>query len=382
MKNDLPFTLEEYQARLRRLEMTMTTDGLDALLVAAPEDLFYLTGFRSMDIFRFQVLVVRPGSEPVMVIRRVAKASFDSTAWTKRVVTYTDDQDPAGALRSVLSERDVASGRIGVPMQSPYFTPHALEHVRHALPAIQWVDASSLVSRLRLVKSTAELGYIREACRYAEAALLAGVTACRPGRTENHVAAAMLAAMIEAGSETPAKNPLIGAGPRSAFGHVSWEGGPIRAGEPVFLEPGACVRRYHAALMRCAVPGVPRPEHRHWAVACREAVNAAIRAMRPGVSAETIDAACRGTVEAAGLTHLFHHRTGYSIGLGFSNWIEDLSLRPRESTALQAGMVFHLVPFLTDGQAGIAVSEMVLVTEDGAERLTRLPQDLLTNESI
>src|SRR5262249_17903018 len=153
----------------------------------------------------------------------------------------------------------------------------------------------------------------------------------------------------------------------------------IAAGEPVFLEPGACVRRYHAALMRCVVPGTPHPEHRHWASVCREAVNAAIGAMRPGVRADAVDAACRGTVQAAGLGHLFHHRTGYSIGLGFSNWIEDLSLRPRESTPLQAGMVFHVVPFLTDGSAGIAVSEMILVTEAGAERLSRIPQELLTN---
>ena len=61
----------------------------------------------------------------------------------------------------------------------------------------------------------------------------------------------------------------------------------------------------------------------------------AIRSMLPGVSAEAIDAACAGTVEATGLAHLFHHRTGYSIGLGFFNWIEDLGLRPRESTAGQ-----------------------------------------------
>jgi Xaa-Pro dipeptidase len=378
---DLPFTLEEYRARLARVEAAMAAERLDAMVVAAPEDLLYLTGFRSMDVFRFQVLLIRPKVDPVMVVRRIAKGSFERTAWTSRVVTYADDEDPVGALRLVLSEWGSVGGRIGVPKQSPYFTPYALEQARMALPAAHWIDTSALVARLRLVKSPAEIAYVREACRCAEGALLAGVAACQPGRTENHVAAAMLAAMIEAGSETPAKNPLIGAGARSALGHVSWEGRPIAAGEPVFLEPGACVRRYHAALMRCAVPGVARPEHRQWATVCREAVNAAIRVMRPGVRAGAVDTACRETVDAAGLGRLFHHRTGYSIGLGFSNWIEDLSLRPGELALLEAGMVFHVVPFLTDGRAGIAVSEMVLVTEDGAERLTRLPQDLLTPAS-
>ena len=145
----------------------------------------------------------------------------------------------------------------------------------------------------------------------------------------------------------------------------------------VFLEPGACVRRYHAAVMRCATAGRPSREQERWADASRDAVNAATAAMRPGTPAAAVDRACRETLQAAGLGGLFHHRTGYSIGLGFSNWIEELSLREGEETPLAPGMIFHVVPFLSDGRQGIAVSEMALVTETGAERLTTLPQGLL-----
>src|SRR5262249_24260876 len=148
---------------------------------------------------------------------------------------------------------------------------------------------------------------------------------------------------------------------------------PIARGDVVFLEPGACVRRYHAAIMRCATAGPASPEARRWADACREAVNAAIGAMRPGVAAAAVDRACRETIRAAGLGDIFHHRTGDSIGLRFSNWIEDLSLQEGEPARLDAGMVFHVVPFLTDGRQGVAVSEMALVTDRGAERLTTLP---------
>jgi Xaa-Pro dipeptidase len=311
-----------------------------------------------------------------MVVRRVARSSFERTAWTRRVMTYADHDDPGVVLAAALAELGATVHRIGVPKQSPYFTPYVLEQAKAALTA-EWVDATTVVSRQRWVKSRTEVAYIRQACRYAEAALWAGVRACRPGRTENHVAAAMLAAMVEAGSETPAKNPLLGAGPRSALGHVSWEGRSITAGDVVFLEPGACVRRYHAALMRCAVAGPPPVEAERWAHACRDAVNAAIGAMRPGVTAAMVDWACRGSIRASGLGELFHHRTGYSIGLGFSNWIEDLSLREGENTPLEAGMVFHVVPFLSDGRQGVAVSEMVHVAEQGAERLTTVPQELL-----
>jgi len=377
---DLAFTVEEHRARLARAVEEMARVGLDALVVAAPEDLFYLTGFRSMDMFRFQALVVTPREEPLMIVRRVARASFDRTAWTRRVLTYADQEDAGQVLASALADLGPAVRRVGVPKRSPYFTPHVLERARAAV-TVDWVDATNLVSGLRWVKSPAEVAYIRQACRYAEVAVWAGVGACRPGRSENHVAAAMLSAMVEAGSETPAKNPLLGAGARSALGHVSWEGRPIAAGDVVFLEPGACVRRYHAAIMRCTTVGRPSPEQERWAGGCREAVNAAIGAMRPGVPAAVVDRACRKTIQAAGLGSLFHHRTGYSIGLGFSNWIEDLSLQEGEPTRLEAGMVFHLVPFLSDGREGIAVSEMVLVTARGAERLTTLPQGLLAAPS-
>jgi Xaa-Pro dipeptidase len=375
---DLAFSLDEYRGRLARLGEQIARTSLDALVVAAPEDLYYLTGFRSMDVFGFQVLVVRPGEEPLMVVRKVARASFERTAWTRRVTTYADYENPGAVLAAAVTEL-AGVRRVGVPTRSPYLTPDALAQARAALPA-EWVDATGLIGSLRRVKSPAEVAYVREACRHAEVAVRAGARACRPGRTENHVAAAMLAAMIEAGSETPAKNPLIGAGPRSALGHVSWEGRPIAPGDVVFLEPGACVRRYHGAIMRCVTAGPPSDEQRRWADASRDAVNAAIAAMRPGIPASSVHGACRESLQVAGLGGLFHHRTGYSIGLGFSNWIEDLSLRDGEETPLAAGMVFHVVPFLSDGRQGVAVSEMVLVTEAGAERLTTLPQGLLRGD--
>lgn len=375
---DLPFGVEEYRARLDRVLAGMAADGLDALVVAAPEDLYYLTGFVTMDMFRFQVLVLSPGAEPVMLLRIVSEMLFQQTSWTSRAVVYRDHEDPAQALRAVLAGLRVARGRIGVPTHSPYFTPYYLEQSRAAVPDAEWVDTSLLVARHRLVKSPAEIAYIRQAANWAEQGLLAGVSACRPGQTENHVAASMLKTMIEAGSETPAKNPLIGAGPRSALGFASWSGRRIEPGDVVFLEPGACARRYHATLMRCAVAGSPPPELEGWAEVSAAAANAAIAAMKPGVTSGEVDRACRSVVDGTGLGHLFRHRTGYSIGIGFSNWIEELSLRANDPTPLEPGMVFHVVPFLTDGRVGIAVSEMAVVTEHGAERVTTLPQRLLS----
>src|SRR2546427_138245 len=117
----------------------------------------------------------------------------------------TPDQAMTG-LAFTLEEHHTRLGKVVAEMSAAGLD--ALEQAQ-AARAAEWVDATTVVSRHRWIKSPAELAYVRQACRYAEVALWAGVSACRPGRTENHVAAAMLAAMVEAGSETPAKNPLL-----------------------------------------------------------------------------------------------------------------------------------------------------------------------------
>jgi Xaa-Pro dipeptidase len=131
--------------------------------------------------------------------------------------------------------------------------------------------------------------------------------------------------------------------------------------------------------MRRVVLGAPSDWQSRLAAASLAGLEAAIAAIRPGVPASEVDAACRAEIAAAGYDEGFRHRTGYSIGLNFPpDWGEGhiCHLKAGDERPLKAGMVFHLVPQVFDGRrASIGFSETVLVTEDGSEVLTEFPRE-------
>ncbi len=132
--------------------------------------------------------------------------------------------------------------------------------------------------------------------------------------------------------------------------------------------------------MRTAVLGEPSSEIQSMCDVVLQALNAAIAAIRPGVAAGSVDQACRGVIEDAGMEAMFRKRTGYSMGVAFApDWGEGhiVSLRKDDPTELVPGMVFHIPPALRAFQRlCVGLSESVLVTEAGCEVLTQLPREL------
>jgi Xaa-Pro dipeptidase len=172
--------------------------------------------------------------------------------------------------------------------------------------------------------------------------------------------------------------PLVSSGPRSGIPHATWRRRRIGDGDAVALAMAACRDRYHAALMRTAHVGVPPPELRDMEAACREGLQAALDAMRPGEPCEAPHIACQRVIDRAGFTDNFRKRTGYSIGIAFApDWGEGaiLSLYTGVRTELRPGMVFHIPAALRAyGRFGVGVSETVVVTDDGVRVLGRTPR--------
>ena len=241
------------------------------------------------------------------------------------------------------------------------------------LPSATFVDCSGLVEEGRMVKSPAELEYIRQAAAVAEVGIKAGIEVCHVGASENEVAAAVHHAQIRAGSEYTALPLFVASGPRSALGHATWCRGEIKSGDTVFLEIPGCINRYHAALMRNAYLGDP-PEQM---VKATEAMVAALREtiafIKPGITAHDAHEFCRRIIAEADLGVTLDHRAAYSIGIGFApDWGEGqiISIKEGERRLLQAGMTFHLISLVfIPGLASVAVSETVLVTETGCKSL-------------
>ena len=368
----VPFGIDEFERRLARVRERMEAAGVACLVVLGPEDIYYLTGFRSWGFFEWQALIVTAAAEPVMVSRALEERMYHDNSWIDAYRAYRDHEDPVEATVSVVRELCRNGDIIGVPARSQYLAASARERLKEGLDEFGWSNVSDLVARIRWVKSTAELEAVRKAGVLTAEAMRRAVDVAAEGRTENDVIAEWFRRAVGGGSEVPAMGPYIGAGVRSAFGHSSWENTVLRRGDVVFFEASACIHRYSAPLMRTIAIGEPRPEVRALEEASLAGADAAIAAIRPGVTAGDVDAAGRNAVRALGMDEFFRHRMGYSVGIGFTKWLDGFSLRPREQTVLEENMVLHVIPFLSTGSEAVALSETVLVTAAGAERIPTL----------
>jgi Xaa-Pro dipeptidase len=368
------FTLEEYQQRLDALRGRMAERGVDVMLIHGPENLCYMTGYQTPGYYWYQTLVVPMDREPVFVTRLLEDSNAEHLTWVEERRPYGDSEDWVAKTRDVLTDLGMGSKRIGVEKQSWFLTVYDLEKLGGMLPDATFVDCSMLVEEGRMIKSPAELEYMRQAARAAEAGLNAGIEAVRAGTNENEIAAAVHSAQIRAGSEYTGLPCFVTAGARSSLGHATWYRGDIKAGDTVFMEIPGCINRYHVALMRNVYVGDPSDQMTRATDAMVRALEETIAYIKPGVTAHDAHMFCKKIIDGAGLGVTMDHRSAYSIGLAFApDWGEGyiISMTEGEQRELRAGMTFHLIPLVfIPGLTSVGVSETVLVTESGCESLT------------
>ena len=379
-RDDLVFSMAEFNRRLGALRTAMAGRGLDALIVTTPENLFYLTGYQTPGYYWFQALVVPLDGECFMVTRQLEDSNVQTRTWISESHPYQDTEDPPLALARTIESFELATATIGYERHSYFFRATEQDGCFGALPNTRFVDASGLVEALRLVKSDDEIAVMRKAATATEAGMQAGIDATAAGVSENDVAAEMQWAMTKAGGEYPGLAPFVASGWRGAIGHASWEGRTIQEGEAVFLEIGGCVHRYHTAMMRTVIVGEASPAVREAEQLVLEAMAGTMETIKPGVPAGEVDRVARRIIAAGSAGATQSSRSGYSIGIAFApDWGEGhiLSLLDGHERALEENMTFHLIPWVqVPGIAGVGISETVRVTADGCESFHGFPRQV------
>lgn len=380
--DNLAFSLDEYRGRLDTVRKGMAERGVDIALVSVPENIYYLTGYTTLGYYMYQVLMVPVDDEPLLLTYREERINVERLSWLDRHVDYTVTDDPVQVTVDTVRGLGVAGKTLSIEEGGYFFPIRTYRKLMESLGDVRWVDGTGLVESARLVKSDAELGFIRQAADAAMAGMVDALAEARPGKTENDVAAAVYAATLRHGSEYPGSPPYVISGERSGLPHGTWEGRELRDGDIVFLEFSGCVKRYSAANMRTGFIGTPPPSVTGRAEAVIDALETAIATIRPGATSGEVDAAARKAILAHGFGD-HTHETGYSIGVCYPpGWNEShiMNLHPGDETVLRPNMVFHLVPSLIvpelNGHVGF--SETVVVTESGCEVLTdkRVPREL------
>jgi Xaa-Pro dipeptidase len=372
-----PFSDAEIERRIAAVRAALAARNLDGAVIAAPENVFYLTGLDHWGYFAPHLLLLPLEGEPVLVTRAMERVTIEHQVRSAAFRGHSDSESAADLAARILRERGLAGRRLGLEHWTAGLS-HGLGAALQAQCAAGWRDVSGLVDDLRLVKSAEEQALMRQAAAVSDAAAAAAIAAIADGAAEREVAAACLAAMTRAGGDPPAFGPFIRPGSRLGEEHTTWGDGRYRAGEPVFLELSGCVSRYHAPLGRLVHVGGIADADARMAETTRRAFAAVLAALRPGARARDVYAAWQRVVDEAGLAHYRRHHCGYCVGIGLSpSWTggnQVVGLRHDSDLEIRTGMSFHILSWLMGtGQGDYFISNAVLLGPDGAEVLTRTP---------
>jgi Xaa-Pro dipeptidase len=376
----LATTGQEYDTRLAAVRAFMLERRLDAVLLSAPENIFYLTGLDHWGYFAPHMLIVPLQGEVVLVTRAMERVTIANQVRNARFEGHGDHETAADVAGRVLCALGPGVREIGTEQWSPGLPDGFAKALAQRLPQARWHDISGIVDGSRLVKSPDEQRFMRAAAQVSDAAVAAAIEAIRPGATERQVAAACYKAMIEAGGTFPGFGPFIRSTRRLGEEHTTWGDDVLAEGDAVFLELSGCVGRYHAPLGRLVHVGRLPAGTMEMAAVCQEAFDAVLAALRPGALARDVYAAWQAVVDRAGLGHYRRHHCGYAVGIGVPpTWTggpKVTGLRADSDLELRAGMTFHVLSWLMgagQGWGDYFVSDTVLLGEAGAEVLTRTP---------
>jgi len=379
---ELAFAPSEFEARLAAVRRNMLDRELDVLILLSPANINYVSGMDNQNVSDFQCLIVPLDGPSTLILPWFEQGRAENSCWLRDIVTHRAEDDPSDVIRSVLRRMGVDRGRIGLESRGVAVSPRDYSRITSRLADATVEDPFGVVEDCRRVKSASEIAYIRQAAELTDRTIAAACDAIRVGVRDTDVASATLAALYRAGSCPVFHVPYIASGYRAGAPHSTFSGRTFAPGDTVFLELTAAVKRYVAPLMHTVVLGEPTPQMKRMATAGDEAVEVILDTARPGVPACEVARAALNVLEPV-LTQdnvFFHHNFGYPVGIEYPpTWIENLDyfIKLDNPAPLQAGMVFHLpISLRRFGEFGINQSHTMLVTESGAEALTRTPARL------
>jgi Xaa-Pro dipeptidase len=298
-----------------------------------------------------------------------------------RIWKDRDGAQPALELRAILERHGCRGKRLGIEWDAYGLTAangRALEAALVGFCALE--DASQLVSELRLVKSPAEIAYVRRAAELADAAWAEAVRLAKPGAFEGDILAAMQSAVFRGGGDDPANETIIGSGRDALLCRYFTGRRHLGAEDQLTLEFAGVYRHYHACLMRTICIGKPPARQMKMYAVAREALAACEAALKPGAPMANVFDAHARVIDARGMSEHRLNACGYSLGTTFApNWMDWPMFYAGNPTILQPGMVFFLHMIIFDSDAGLAMTlgRTSLVTAAGAEPLSKAPLDLV-----
>ncbi len=347
--------------RIKRLQEFIAEKELDAALITGRENLFYFTG--SSPVLGGYLVVT---ADDALFI--VPELEYGEARETSKIPV--DKFKTGSELYEKLKGFNPA--RLGIEGRTSFST---VQNLREKVGVEDFFVVDDVIKELRIIKTPEEIDVIKAACEIADMAMMAALEEISEGKREREIAAQMEYVMKMNGAEKPAFDTIIASGWRSALPHGVASDKRIEKGDLVVIDEGALYRHYHSDTTRTIVVGSPNEKQKDIYYAVLEAQRKGVEAARPGMTAKELDTIVRDVIKEYGYGDHFIHSTGHGVGLQIHEWPR---VSQQDDTELKPGMVITIEPGIYIPKfGGVRIEDTVLITENGAVRLTKTERELI-----
>ena len=364
--------------RMAAASALLREKNLDALVVAVSMDTLYLAGLYMKPDERFKGFVITPGEKDgnngFALVPELYRHEFEERVGGDLPFYFWKDEDWFyDSVKKGLDDFGVPRGGKAA-FNDSVLAADAIEFSKRW--GYQLENGSDIIASLRMIKDAEEISYLKKVGEITDAALYEVSKYVKPGMNERQVLNFIFESFAKHGADAPGAGAwgIIAKSENGAVPHYSKMDCELKTGDSVIMDVGCTYKGYHSDVTRTLFIGEPDEERRKVYEIVREAQQAGLDMVRPGVRACDVDKAARDVVEKAGYGAQFFHRTGHGIGLAIH---EDPYISSSNQTVLKEGMAFSVEPGIyLPGKFGVRIEDIVIVTADGCETVTKFPKAL------
>ncbi len=379
----LHFSVEEFKSRKDKIIKLLKEEKLDALLMFRQESMYWLTGYDTFGYVFFQTLVIDQKGNIILLTRApdLRQAQNTSNISDIRIWVDKNGSNPTEDLKVILDELSLKGKKIGIEYEAYGLTGRNALRLNKSLENYCLIeDTSELVTKLRVIKSSEEINYVKKAANLADKALNEVWKHAKAGVSESKILAEMNKVIFEGGGDYPANEFIIGSGKNALLCRYQAEKQILNSRDQLTIEWAGTYRHYHSAMFRTIPIGKADPKHYKMHEACINALNNCENKLKPGNKVGEIFDIHAKTFDDLGYKNSRMNACGYSLGATFSpNWMDWPMLYTGNPYVIKPGNIFFMHMILMDSENNLAMNlgETYLVTESGNERLGNQKLDLV-----
>lgn len=363
------FPPSEYQHRQNRARVLMESAEIGALITTDSANVRLLSGARPGTKNRPTIFCLPKSGDPTLIVNSINESYTRRYSWVKDIITYGLPFNLA-LLKQMLKDRGLMESRIGVELEVSWFPSSIALKLQKEMPKINFVDATDILRKLRIIKTDAEIHYLKKACEITGNAYKKFFETIKEGMSEKEVAITLFRCLMEEGADLPLSSFLLIHSGGEYIGSPTDK--PLRRGDLLWFDSGCSYKGYHSDFGRSGVVGPPSSVQKKtweqlWIIA-----NRCCEAIKPGILLNEIHKegvkACKelglNPKDVSGALASRRPHIGHSIGL---EAVEPPMIDPWNQMIIEPNMVFTIEPAFFRSDGVYHLEPMLIVTKDGYE---------------